>query len=274
MRRFEQARRFDLHLHSTRSDGRFPPEDVLARCAAGRLDVVALTDHDLTTPLAPGLHTVNGRTLHVIAGAEVSGVHDGREFHLLVYFPAAVPDAFRTFCTERAQHRAERYARAVDRLGLPGLDAPDDAARRGERALTRHHLARALVDAGAAADTRDAFRRFVCHSHGIVDRVDLDFREAIRVARKHGGVTSWAHPPMPALRTYLPAFVGAGLHGIEALRPHTSARDRNTMRRLARQHDLVLTGGSDWHGWADADLGLFAVERGSLRGFLDLLEAA
>ena len=95
---FAPSTRFDLHLHSLRSDGRFSPEEVLARCAAGGLDVVAITDHDLTLPVPAGKHTFGGRTVTLLAGAEISGMYEGVEYHLLVYFPGQAPEGFRDFC--------------------------------------------------------------------------------------------------------------------------------------------------------------------------------
>jgi predicted metal-dependent phosphoesterase TrpH len=266
------ARRFDLHLHSARSDGRCAPDEVVERCASGGLDVIALTDHDLALGLEPGPREVGGRVVHLIAGAEVSGVHQGREYHLLVYFPGEVPEGFRSFCTQRASSRAVRYDSALENLGLSGLDGPGEEARAGELALTRHHLARALVQAGHARDLRDAFARFANDGH--VPLVDLPFVDAIRLVRQHGGVTSWAHPPVQALEDHLPTFVAAGLQGVEGFRPCLNARERRRILQLAKRHGLFLTGGSDWHGWHDGNPGLFSVERSPLGPFLETLDLA
>jgi predicted metal-dependent phosphoesterase TrpH len=267
-----EVRRFDLHLHSSRSDGHYPPEEVLARCARGGLDVVALTDHDLSTPVPVGPLQIGGRTLHVLGGAELSGVHEGRELHLLVYFPGEIPEGFRDFCRQRAAARAVRYEEAVRRLDLPGLTGPDDDAVAGERSLTRHHLARALVAAGHAQDLRDAFRRFTAARGGHVPQFDLAFTEAIRVARAHGGLTSWAHPPLKLVESALPALVAAGLQALEGIRPGISGEERRKLRQHARKYGLLVTGGSDWHGWSDGDPGTFFVDRADLRELFAALD--
>jgi 3',5'-nucleoside bisphosphate phosphatase len=264
--------RFDLHMHSIRSDGRYPPQEVLERCASGGLDVVALTDHDLAGDIAPGVHRVGDRELYVVAAAEVSGTHLGREQHLLVYFSGEVPEGFREFCREQCRLRAARYDEAVRRLDLPGLAPPDEAAIRGDVALTRHHLARELVGSGHVKNLREAFQRYLGESHGLVPSITLPFVDAIRIAREYGGVTSWAHPPVPLLEPFLPAFVDAGLQGIEALRPMVTSDERKRYRSMARRLNLMLTGGSDWHGWSDdASLGLFRVEAREIAPFVDLL---
>ncbi len=218
---------------------------------------------------------MDGRELYVIAGAELSGVHDDREYHLLAYFPAEVPAAFASFCREQVLDRAARYAQSIDNLDLGGLDGPDDEARRGERALTRHHLARELVRAGHAKTVRDAFERYLGNRHGAVPALRLPFVDAIRVARAHGAITSWAHPPLGAVERYLQTFVDAGLHGLEGMRPALPGSVRKTYKKAAKRHGLVLTGGSDWHGWpSDGDLGLFSVHPSEVQGFLNALYAA
>jgi predicted metal-dependent phosphoesterase TrpH len=267
-----QVRRFDLHLHSDRSDGAFPAEQVIERCARGGLDVVALTDHDLPSGVPVGEIQACGRSMRVVGGAELSGTWRDRELHLLVYFPGEIPEGFRAFCRDRAMARARRYATAVQSLNLAGIAPPDSVAVDGERSLTRHHLARALISAGHAQDMRDAFRRFADSAHGHVPNVDVSFVEAIRVARAHGGVTSWAHPPLPSLAEALPEFVDAGLQALEGIRPFMTSKERRVVRELAKRYGLAVTGGSDWHGFGDGQPGLFSVAGEQIGDFLTALE--
>jgi len=266
--------RFDLHLHSTASDGELEPEEVLRRCARAGLQAIALTDHDLPPALPWGRQVVAQRMIRVIHGVELSGAWRGVELHLLVYFPGEMPDCFKDFCRERARRRAARYEAAVARLALPGLPPADGAARRGERSLTRLHLSRSLVDAGHVPDLSTAFARYTGHKHGLVPLIDLSLVEALRQARAAGGVCSWAHPRLEQVLAWLPELVAAGLQGLEGLRPGSDASTRNTFRRMARDHGLFLTGGSDYHGFGSARLGNFGVSRRDLGGFLAALDAA
>ena len=268
------ATKLDLHVHSTRSDGRYDVDQVLVRAARGGLDVVAITDHDLGT-LDPGPRTIEGHKIHLLAGAEISGLFEGREYHLLVYFPGTIPQGFQDFCTEQCLQRAERYRVAVQRLALPGLAGPRDEALAGQVAVTRLHLARALVAGGHVASPAEAFARFLGAQHGIVDPLETSLVHALGVARRFGGLTSWAHPPLLAVERHLSALVAAGLQGLEALRPTVSGPNRRVLRRAARRHGLYLTGGSDWHGWgADNDLGLFRVQAREIGDFVDAVRAA
>ncbi len=260
--------RYDLHLHSDRSDGEHPPDEVLRRCARGGLDVVAITDHDIVPAFEPGLRNVEGRDIRVIAALEASGVHDGAELHFLIYFPGPVPSDFALFSRRQVEARVERYDAAAGKLGLP---LADESARSGQRALTRHHLARALIAAGRAKHIHDAFARFVGTGCGNVPPFTVTAGEVIDAARQSGGLVSWAHPGRDQVDRWLAQLVALGLQGVEGIRPSLTSRDRRVYRDAARRHGLFLTGGSDWHGWHDLDPGLFAVERDSIASFADLL---
>lgn len=262
--------RIDLHMHTDRSDGRYAPEEVLARCARRRLDVVAITDHDLPNAIPAGEHTLEGHTVRVLAGVELSGSHEGRELHLLVYFRDEMPDDFRAFLRERARLRAARYDEAVERLGLPDVPRADAAAYAGERAITRHHLFRELLGRGHVPDRRAGWA--LLRGSQVVPLIDLPFLDAIRIARDAGGFTSWAHPSLDDAQAWTRTFAAAGLQGLEGIRPALDRRTRNGLKNLAEKHGLVLTGGSDWHGWGDGELGLFAVCGERARTFVQRLE--
>jgi len=260
--------RFDLHIHTNASDGKFNLDEVLTRCARSGLDVVAITDHDFATPIEPGSRTIEGKKLHVIPGAELSGLHKGQEFHLLVYFPTGVPSGFREFCQLRCDERTQRFEQALRALGLP------ESPQRTEQALTRLHLAHTLVDAGWAKSRSEAFGKYLNHSLGLVPKLSLPFVDAIKIARRFGGITSWAHPPRDAVERFLPTFVDAGLQGLEGVRAQLRSADRRFFRKRASRHRLFLTGGSDWHGWRSESPGLFRVQPQDIQDFLDVLLAA
>ena len=264
--------RCDLHIHTSRSDGCFEPNEVIHRAAAAGLDLIALTDHDLPAYLSTERIEVNGRPIWLIAAAEISVSQDGHEYHMLAYFPGEVPAAFRAFCERQCQHRAERYEQVRTKLGEANIPQSDPAAHRGERSLTRLHMARALVDSGHAKNLRQAFTSYLNMEIGNVPLISPPATETIRFIRSLGGLVSWAHPPSMGIKNHLQLFVDAGLGGIEAYRPMCSSSERSLCQKLARKHGLFLTGGSDWHGWSNPnDLGLFALTAPQLGGFLHAL---
>jgi 3',5'-nucleoside bisphosphate phosphatase len=265
------ALRLDLHLHSDASDGRHDPDELLRRCAAGGLDVVALTDHDLPPQRPAGPWSGGGRALRVVHGVELSGRHEDQELHLLAWFPGDMPAAVAALCRERARARAERYDRARASLGLPGVAPADDAARRGERSLTRHHLARALVEAGHARSVGDAFQRLIGRAQGHVPPVEVRFVDLVGRVREEGGFCSWAHPPPDQARAWTRTFAQAGLHALEAWRPGLGRFQRDALVGLALRHGLSVTGGSDWHGWGPPEPGAFAFSGRQAAPFLRFL---
>jgi predicted metal-dependent phosphoesterase TrpH len=257
-------------MHSDRSDGRHPADAVLEQAVKGRLDVIALADHDLPNVLTPGVHELKGRSLRVLAAAEVSGSHEGKEFHLLAYFPGSMPESFRDFLRERARSRAERYDTAVRRLPFADVPLSDDDARDGRRSLTRHHLYRALRERGHVRDAREGFA--LIGGATVVPLIDISYLEAIRAARAAGAFTSWAHPSFDDAERHVARFAAEGLRALEGVRPGIDRRTRNGLRGLAERHRLLLTGGSDYHGWHDPPLGTFAFTGERARSFLEALD--
>ncbi len=131
-----------------------------------------------------------------------------------------------------------------------------------------------MVAAGRCGSVREAFQGWLGDDKGLVPCRFPPMEAVIAEARACGGVTSWAHPMRGAVEKHLPRLVAAGLQGLEGFRPMLSSGDRQFYRKAARKHGLFLTGGSDWHGWADGELGLWWVERRELDAFVAALEAA
>ena len=267
--------RCDLHIHTTLSDGRFSPDAVIKQAVDAGLGLIALTDHDIPYRLQTEQLTVDGKPLWVLAAAEITVTHEGYEYHLLTYFPKTVPDEFVEFCEQQCRLRADRYQTARARIGEEGLPPADDLAKTGARALTRLHLAQALVKSGRAKGIREAFGNYLGPENGVVPVFGPSCVDTIRRIRSLGGLVRWAHPPALALEAHLETFVEAGLNGLEAYRPKVRKGDQSKIRKIARRHGLFLTGGSDWHGWKNpGDLGLFSLSPGQLDGFIQAMKLA
>jgi predicted metal-dependent phosphoesterase TrpH len=244
----------DLHMHSTASDGILPPAEVVAAAHAVGLAAMALTDHDSVAGLDEARAAGARLGLPVVAGAELSAYLDRDEIHLL----ALHIDRFDVIADELARFRDDRVARAermVAKLRTLGVDVSmDDVLREaGSGAVGRPHVARAVVGAGAAADVREAFDRFLGDGRPAnVEKPRLEAREAIALAHAAGGIAVWAHPGSAGRRDRVEPLVAAGLDGIEVLHPRHSGDDMARLSALAEHFGLVTSGGSDWHGPTDA----------------------
>lgn len=255
------AMRIDLHSHSSVSDGTDAPAAVVEHAVAAGVDVLALTDHDTTAGIAEAAaHLPPGFTL--VPGIELSCAHRGSSVHLLGYlFDPDNPE----LTAELRRVRDDRIVRArtmVERLRDLGVPVTWDRVRAiagdvdGRDVVGRPHIARALVEAGAAEDVQDAFDRWIGSGKPAhVTRYALDPVRAVRLVRAAGGVCVLAHPARGEgeLTRAVPdelveRMAEAGLNGIEADHPSHDEAERAHWRRRAAELGLVVTGSSDDHG--------------------------
>lgn len=269
--------RLDLHIHTDASDGAWSPEEVVAAAVAGTLDVVAITDHDTAAAVREARAAAEDTPLLVIAGAELSSTHEGRDVHILGYGLDPASSAIRNHGRRARAQRMERMDGMVARLREQGIGVEMEdvlaAAGPDEPMIGRPHLARALVDRGVVASVEEAFDTLIADQHRAFIPTALGPPEdAVATVLAAGGIPVWAHPPMDQLDTLLPALRDAGLQGLEAYRP---GWNRNRTRKVvarAREGGLCVTGGSDWHGPdRNGRLGDFWVPGDQVGGFLDLL---
>jgi 3',5'-nucleoside bisphosphate phosphatase len=238
--------RADLHLHSTASDGRYTPAQVVDIARRTGLAAIALTDHDTMAGIEAA-RTAAGDRLEVIPAVELSCERAGREVHLLAYFVRHDDHALNHALERMREHRTSRYAEMVAKLRHIGVEVPD--ASPGEASLGRRHLADALVKDGKVGTVREAFHRYL-EDGGPADvpKLRLDLTEAISMARAAGGVTSYAHPSPRLDRQELAELAKIGLQAIEAEYPGFRASRTVELRQWARDLGLAVTGGSDCHG--------------------------
>jgi 3',5'-nucleoside bisphosphate phosphatase len=266
--------RLDLHIHSTASDGSWSPEAVVRGAAAGRLDVIALADHDTAAGYAAAVAV--GRDLHVqvIPALEVSSTHGGRDVHILGYFVDPDAPSIRAHGHRASRRREERMLEMLARLAKQGirveLAAVEEAAGPDRVVIGRPHLARALVAAGHAASIEDAFDRLIGDDQpAFVPTRLLTPVEAVEVVLGGGGIPIWAHPPADLLDGLLPPLLDAGLRGLEVYRPKGHRTDATRNERLCRERGLLVSGGSDWHSPAGGTaLGDFHVTGDEVEGLL------
>jgi predicted metal-dependent phosphoesterase TrpH len=268
----------DLHLHSTASDGEYPPEEVMARAARAGLAAVALTDHDTLDGVPAALAAGLRLGLRVIGGCEFSvGVPWG-EMHLLGYFLSPAIPSIETYLTNARELRASRGQAMVERLQVLGIeiDLADLTREAKGGAIGRPHVARALVSRGAASGLNDAFDRYLGRGKpAFVDKVLPPFAEVAQLVHSAGGVVSAAHLKERGSRSVLRRLKEQGLDAVETRHPGHDPDLRARLTEHAIALGLLRTGGSDWHGDGGGDGIYAALGSQQVPGeWLDRLEAA
>lgn len=265
--------RIDLHVHTNASDGAFAPSEVVMRAESASLDLVAIADHDTTAGVGPARDTAAGLDLRVIPAIEISASHKGRDVHVLGYFVDPEDPGLAEHSAQARERRDARIREMIDHLEELGVRVDYEAvvaeAGPNAQALARPHLARVLWNQGHVSSVAEAFDRYIADDGPAYVPVDaLDVAGAIERIHQADGLAVWAHPPVTLLDGTLRAFVDAGLDGIECYRPRVAPPELNRLLNKARQHDLVVTGGSDWHGDWHGDLGSFHVDEDVVADFL------
>lgn len=264
--------RLDLHIHSTASDGAFPPREVVERARAAGLDVIAIADHD-TAAGVPEAVLAGGDDVVVIPAIELSARHRDRDLHILGYFVDPAAPALIAYATRARRAREERIKAMIRLLENEGISlefaAVLEEAGPDAHALARPHLARAMLTAGHVRSITEAFDRYIGDDGPAFVATDmLDVAGAIALIHEARGLAVWAHPPLPVLGA-LGEFVEAGLDGLECHRPRVAAPDLSRLLNKARQYGLLVTGGSDWHGDWHGPLGTFHLGRAEVEAFLN-----
>ncbi len=246
----------DLHTHSTFSDGSLSPEALVAEAARTGLTAIALTDHDGMTGIPLFLKACQSAGLRGIPGVEVSIEFKGGTMHMLGYFDTpAVPSLEQQLVRIRTG-RESRNQLILERLNKLGyaLTWEDVARFASEAVVGRPHFAQALIAKGYLKRKDDAFERLLGKGKpAYVDRYRLTAEASIAMVREAGGVAVLAHPytlglHKTGLRKLLTELTDQGLQGIEAFYPEHDPSQHRFCLSLAKDHNLIVTGGSDFHG--------------------------
>jgi predicted metal-dependent phosphoesterase TrpH len=266
--------RCDLHVHSNASDGSLSPADLVQAARAGRLDVIAITDHD-TVAGVPAAVAAAGPDIRVVAAIEISSQLDG-ELHMLGYNVDVTNAALLSYTKRASERRQERMRGMLDRLARRDIHITYEEviAGAGTRpdAVGRPHLARSLVERGHARSVNDAFDRFIGDDSDAYVAVQmLSPIEAIELIHGAGGIAVWAHPRVDVFDREVRNMKKLGLDGVECYRPRHSSAEVQFFEAAATELSLIRTGGSDWHGAWHGKLGDYAVDSSMLTEFTDLL---
>ncbi|HDK1588951.1 TPA: 5'-3' exoribonuclease [Escherichia coli] len=248
---------YDLHSHTTASDGCLTPEALVHRAVEMRVGTLAITDHDTTAAIAPAREEISrsGLALNLIPGVEISTVWENHEIHIVglnIDITHPLMCEFLAQQTERRNQRAQLIAERLEKAQIPGaLEGAQRLAQGG--AVTRGHFARFLVECGKASSMADVFKKYLARGKtGYVPPQWCTIEQAIDVIHHSGGKAVLAHPGRYNLSAkWLKRLVAhfAEHHGdaMEVAQCQQSPNERTQLATLARQHHLWASQGSDFH---------------------------
>lgn len=251
--------RVDLHLHTTASDGALTPAELVLAARNRGLECIAVTDHDSTNGVQEAVEEGHRLGVHVIPGIEMSTDIPRAEVHILGYYIDFHDQDFQTLLAQLRDGRKDRAEKMAAKLGEMGMPLPWDRVLEvaGAGSVGRPHVAQVMVECGYVSSMPEAFTEYIGRNGpAYVERYKLTPAEAVQLIRKIGGIPVMAHPAeVVAINDVLPPMLEAGLAGLECYYYGYSPEAVENLVALAESHNLIPTGGTDFHGHANNGAG-------------------
>lgn len=246
----------DLHIHSTYSDGTFSPSELVHMAKKLKLTAISITDHDTMDGVEEAVQT--GRTigLEVISGIEISAEYHGQYMHILGYFQNPKDKHLRIRLQKVQAARKIRNKAIIEKLQSIGIEITDQEVEQistiGQTG--RPHIGQVLVNKKVVKNLRQAFDQYLAKDRvAYVPRFVYSAEEAITHISAAGGIAVMAHPiqidrSLKSIPYLLEQLVPLGLMGIETYYPSHSSKIKKQLIEYGKKYNIVLTGGSDYHG--------------------------
>ncbi len=257
-------KKIDLHTHTTASDGIYSPKQLVDLAVRNGLVALAVTDHDTIEGLPEAIQHAEGTGLKLFCGVEFSINYDLGSFHLIGLNIDYSHEGLGRELKRLAEHRGTRAYRIIEDLEKHGVKIPIEEvlALSDGGTVGRPHIARVMVNHGYASSIKEIFSSYLVKGKpGYVKKERIELDTAISLVYDAGGVPIIAHPNSLECRNLdefedrLRIFVKAGIGGIEAYAAMHTVEQAGQYARLARRYNLLVTGGSDFHGDKDETLG-------------------
>ena len=275
-------KKIDLHTHTTASDGIYSSKELIDLAVRNDVTAMAITDHDTVDGLPEAVEYARSLKFKLYPGVEFSVDHEPGSFHLLGIDIDCRHEGLRSEVRRLAHHRETRAERIIDDLKKHGIAIPleEVLAESDGGSIGRPHVARVMVNHGYAANIKDIFKKYlVAGKPGYVrkERVRLDV--AISLIKDSGGIPVIAHPislgfaGSGAFEAFLEDMMARGIEGIEAFAAMHTPEQAGEYLAIAASRNLIVTGGSDFHGDKDEIIGNYAKDRPIPIELYDKLEA-
>ncbi len=250
--------RIDLHMHSTFSDGLKTPTELVEMAKRKALAAISLTDHDCLDGLNEALAAGRENGVEVLSGVELSSEFGGRDLHILGYGVDPDHDEFQKILKRFRDTRHARGLKIVEKLNAIGvsIDPADVIKKSGGGALGRPHIAAVMVEKGIVSTPGEAFEKYIAEGGpAYVPKYKMSPPEAIEHIRMAGGLAFMAHPGifLEDIEEFY-VLMKEEFDGVEVYHPRHGAKIIRKLTAIAEQHDLLISGGSDYHGFTSRDL--------------------
>jgi predicted metal-dependent phosphoesterase TrpH len=244
----------DLHMHTTASDGRLAPAELVVRAATAGLKTISVTDHDTVAAIAETTAAATAAGIRVVPGIEITAVEDNRDVHVLGYFIDPASERLADFLVRQRERRITRVREIAARLASANLYIDVDrllqaVADRPGSSVGRPQIAREMVRGGLVGSVQEAFELWLASGRpAFVPRIGPDAATVVATIHDAGGLASFAHPGVTNRNDLVAPLAERGLDAIEVYHSDHSQEDTTAYRRLAATLGLLVTGGSDFHG--------------------------
>lgn len=242
----------DFHLHTTASDGKLSPAEIVTNSKKAGLDIIAITDHDTISGINSALYQGEKINMKVIPGLELSTLYNNKSVHILGYFkdPSFISLKFKNFLKEMDSYRVERGKKIVHNLNkFFNINISyENIVKNAHGIITRPHIAQAIIDEGYNYSFQDIFKNFIGEScAAYVPNKKLSTLEGIKILQSLNALVVLAHPVL-IKDIDIEELIRLPFHGIEAIYANNSAEDTNRFIEYAKKYNKIITAGSDFHG--------------------------
>lgn len=243
----------DLHIHTTASDGKFTPTEIVRKAAEVGLKYIAICDHDSIDGVASAQKAASSYPgMTVIDGVEINTDIPAGELHILGYFYDQNNPELRQTLERLHNSRIERAQKIINKLRKMGIkiDFVRVEELAGDGSIGRPHIAQAMLEKGYVNSFREAFMKYINRGGpAYVERDKITPAEAIQLITRAEGLPVLAHPlTLDHFETAIAELKPAGLIGVEVYYNNYSPQQIQSLQQIADQFNLVSTGGSDYHG--------------------------
>lgn len=245
------TKKYDLHTHSTVSDGSFSPKELVDHASSLGLSGISITDHDTIGAYTDELFSyAKDKEIEIIAGAEFSSAYQDTGVHVLAYCFDLEHPLMEEFCERHKRRRKERNSLILSLLNKKGFPILESDLEFADSVVGRPHIATAMIKKGYVATIQEAFKLYIgdgkpCFAPG--NRFSLE--ETIDVIHQCKGKAVLAHPILLKKRSLIKKLLELPFDGMETFYANFSAKQNAEMSQIASKYkDLIQTGGSDFHG--------------------------